>query len=81
MTTRHGRRIVLRLWEFSDAPAQLRRLLSRTQADGWLAEVSPDGDKAQVLEILTQWRSAGLSIEQYEAEDGRVILAGPHPRS
>lgn len=71
--------ISIDLWEFADAPDNLRGLVSQAHTGGWLAFIYPEcgGDVAQVL--IDRWNSLGFSITRYQLEDGGIVLAGQHP--
>jgi hypothetical protein len=69
---------VLQLWEFADAPQHLQRLIPLTYAGGWLAFLLPGGPRDVVDCLVARWNSSGFSVVCCEAEDGGLVLAGPH---
>lgn len=71
--------IDFQVWEFEEAPADLRRLIAEDFSGGWLALIS-SSDPSHFARIFTMWwHSAGLPLAQCEAEEGHIVLAGPHP--
>lgn len=71
--------ILLDLWEFADAPDNLKSLLPLPHPGGWLAYIYPEceADVAQML--IDRWCSLGLSLARYQLEGGGIVLAGQHP--
>jgi hypothetical protein len=69
---------MLKLWEFGDAPEDLRRLVPAAYADGWVVLISPGAARDLVDCVVTRWLSSGFSFVRHDVEDGRIIFAGPH---
>lgn len=69
------------LWEFEDAPAQLRRLVPQAYAGWWLAFVHPESAEDIVESLVSRCVSSGSAIIRREVEDGGIVLAGPHART
>lgn len=67
------------LWEFEEAPADLRGLIAEDFRGGWLALISSAEPARFACLFTTWWQSAGLPLAQREAGDGQIVLAGPHP--
>lgn len=66
------------LWEFADAPDQLRKLVPLAPVGGWLAFIYP-GSAVELEAFLTdRFNSHGLSLARYQLGDGGIILAGQH---
>lgn len=70
---------VLQLWEFEDAPANLRRVVPKAYPGGWLAFICPGGATELAESLMTRWSLSGFPIVRGEIEDGGIVLAGPHP--
>jgi len=73
--------VVLQVWEFGDAPPDLRRLIPEDFVGGWLALISSKDGPDFALHLVHQWSSVGMLLVQYPVEDGGIVLAGPHPAS
>lgn len=70
---------VLHLWEYDNAPANLRRLIPAAYAGGWLAFIRP-GTSAHLLEsLVARASSTGFPVMRCQIEDGGIVLAGAHP--
>jgi hypothetical protein len=67
------------LWEFEEAPPDLRGLIAADFRGGWLALISSADPSNFACVFTTWWKSAGLPLEQREAGEGQIVLAGPHP--
>lgn len=70
--------VVLYLWEFENAPPHLQRVVSPAHAGGWLAFIRPGSPELLVQALLQRWHLPEHRVRRYEAEDGGIILAGPH---
>lgn len=71
--------VYVQMWEFAEAPPDLRGLFAEDFSDGWLALIS-SAEPGQFASVFaTWWQSSGLPLEQREAGEGRIVLAGPHP--
>lgn len=71
--------ILLDLWEFADAPAELRVLVPRVYTGGWLAFIYPGSGEEMAQVLIDRWNSFGFSLARCQLEDGGVVLAGQHP--
>jgi len=69
---------ILLLWEFEDAPAQLRSLVPQAYPGWWLAFVHPEGADDIVESLVSRCISSGSAIVRREVENGGIVLAGPH---
>lgn len=71
--------VVLQLWEFHEAPANLRDLFPGKFAGEWLVLVRPEDQAADfVSDLIVHWNSSGLLMAQGQAADGAVVLAGAY---
>ena len=71
--------VVLQLWEFRKAPANLRDMFPGKFAGEWLVLVRPDDQAADfVSDLIVHWNSRGLLMTQGQAADGAVVLAGAY---
>lgn len=69
----------VQMWEFEEAPPDLRGLIGEDFRDGWLALIS-SAEPAQFATVFSAWwLSRGLPLAQREAGEGQIVLAGPHP--
>jgi hypothetical protein len=68
------------VWEFEEAPPDLRGLIAEDFRGGWLALISSAEPAHFACVFATWWQSAGLPLAQCEAGEGQIVLAGPHPR-
>jgi hypothetical protein len=69
------------MWEFEDAPSNLKQLVSKEFAGGWLALVYSCGGTDFAGSLAACWRSLGLSLVLHRTEDGGTLLAGLHPET
>lgn len=67
------------LWEFDEAPPDLRGLIAEDFRGGWLALISSEEPAHFAGVFTTWWQEAGLPLAQREAGEGQIVLAGPHP--
>jgi hypothetical protein len=71
--------VYVQMWEFEEAPPDLRGLIAEDFRDGWLVLIS-SAEPTQFARVFsTWWQSSGLPLAQSEAGDGQIVLAGPHP--
>ena len=68
------------MWDFEQAPDNLRRLVPMAYAGGWVAFVYPGGAAEIVESLMMRCKAYGFSVVRYDIENGGVVLAGPHPR-
>jgi hypothetical protein len=68
---------VLQLWEFEQAPANLRELIPMAYAGGWLMFVRPGGDAEVVQGFVDHCASTGVTLMKLSTTDGGFVLAGP----
>lgn len=66
----------IRVWEFDDAPQELRSLTTNGGDEDWIA-VLPPGTSAPM------WAAEGTPfgcccVDRHELPDGRVVLIGCH---
>lgn len=67
---------VLRLWNFDDAPLDLRRLAPVRYPGGWIAHILPSD--RELLELLFRGgRAAGRPVLAIEVEAWGTIVVGP----
>jgi hypothetical protein len=66
------------VWEFEEAPENLRGLITEDFRGGWLALISSTDPSYFACVFTMWWHSAGLPLAQCEAGDGQIVLAGPH---
>lgn len=71
--------IMLNVWEFADAPDNLRGLVPRAYTDGWLAFICPEIGEEVAQIMIDRWTSLGFSLARFQLEDGGIVLAGQHP--
>lgn len=75
----HMSDINFQLWEFEEAPPDLRGLVSADFRGGWLALISSPEPALFARVFSTWWESSGLPLAQCETGEGQIVLAGPHP--
>lgn len=68
---------ILQLWEFHHAPANLRELIPRAYAGGWLMFVRPGCDAESVQGFVDHCASTGVAFLKLRTADGGFVLAGP----
>ncbi len=71
--------VKFQLWEFEEAPPDLRGLITEDFRDGWLALISSAEPADFACVFAKWWESAGLQLAQRDAGDGQIVLAGHHP--
>ncbi len=71
--------VYVQMWEFDEAPPDLRGLIGEDFSDGWLALISSPEPAQFACSFSTWWQSSGLPLAQREAGEGQIVLAGPHP--
>lgn len=68
---------VLRLWRFTDAPLDLRRLAPACYPGGWIALIVPPSDQ-ELLDLLLKGASApGDPVLAVRVEAFGTIVVGP----
>ncbi len=67
--------VVLYIWEFGNAPPDLRRVVSDLHSGGWLALICPGGPGSLVEALVSRWHSSEHPVQRYELEDGGIVLA------
>lgn len=66
----------LEIWEFADAPQDVRELVPTVYWKGWIAVFSPGA--RDVADLVAASGGNDQPVFMKEVEGGRVVMAGPH---
>lgn len=67
------------IWEFDNAPQNLRALVSPKHTGGWIAFIRPGESRGLVESLITYLTAGSPSVGRYDADHGGVVLAGAYP--
>lgn len=70
----------IRVWEFHDAPEELRKLSTNGGDEDWLVLI-PASLKEKILQYGTpSWieRMGACDVDQHDLENGDVVFIGAH---
>ena len=69
---------ILQMWDFEEAPDNLRRLVPLAYAGGWVALISYESANELADSLMRRCKDSGLSLIRYDLDNAGILLAGHH---